>query len=410
MEVKKSKIHKRDIFYMMLFIPFFEPSYIGHNISPLHMLFRLAAYASIFIIGIIYLSSVINHIRKISRPVIFIVIYSCILLFSTILNGGLVSTVIIEGVTLISLFMLSDIILQRSVKEYISVLYPIFYVLVVVNFITMLLYPDGMYKYVMDGSYYWASNNNWFLGYENALIVFLLPTLVYAYISNMIKGTRLTQFNCILITIICIYTPIVRWKASTIVCFFFFFLMCILSILKLAPNIFNAWTYLIFNVVMFLILVIIGVQGGILAFVVENVLRKGDTLGVRTVIWGKAIELISQKPVLGYGYEATRVITDKLKYDSTHNQYLWILYRGGMAQFGAFAWIIYSISNRLYKKREHLVVKVVAITFCVIMVMWQTEAITAYAVMTFLVFAYYVPEDQDFLQRLRTYRFMRKRA
>lgn len=389
---------------MVLFIPFFEPSYIGHNIPILHMIFRFGTYGAILFIGVLYISSLFRNKKKISTPVLFATVYSAIIFISTVLNNGEIVSCLVEGLSLIALFMLSDSICQKSVSRFLRIIYPIFYTFVVINFITMLIYPNGMYMYVMDGAYHWVSNFNWFLGLENAMIIYLLPTLVYTYIIYLQNNSKWNFFNCLLISAICIYIPIVRWKAATMVCFALFFIVVILSIWRLIPDLFNARTYVILNIFFFVGLVLTGMKGGIVegivTYVAETILHKSDTLNVRMNIWGVVLNLIKEHPILGYGYEATRIVTDKMKYNSPHNQYLWIIYRGGLVQFTVFAWFLWKTAKSLFVRKEYLGVKIVSIGLCVSLLMWQTEAITAYPIMIFLVFAFYFCDNREYLAML----------
>ena len=109
------------------------------------MIFRFGTYGAILFIGVLYISSLFRNKKKISTPVLFATVYSAIIFISTVLNNGEIVSCLVEGLSLIALFMLSDSICQKSVSRFLRIIYPIFYTFVVINFITMLIYPNGMY-------------------------------------------------------------------------------------------------------------------------------------------------------------------------------------------------------------------------------------------------------------------------
>lgn len=384
----KVSVKKRNILMFFLLLPLLETSYIANNWDTIHQIIALLKYGSIAVAFILYISDK-DFMTKPTKPAIFIIVYSLIVIVSSLLNGGELITAVMESLQLIATIFLGDLIIKNSLKDYISVVYPIFFLMATINFITMVLYPNGMYSRVMEGSYVWVSRNNWFLGLENAMTAYLIPALALTYINMLIKRTRFSYLTALVMSVMCMYVPIVRHKGSMLVCFLLFIMLCLLAYWKIFPSILNARTYLIFNVLFFVAIVLLSSANTGIVAIIEAFFSR-NTLSVRTVIWGKVLDLIPQKLILGYGYEAAHIVSDKLKYDSAHNQYLWILYRGGIAQFLVFGKFILDSVNSLYKKRAFAVVKIISASFFVLLLMWQTESITNNVLMLFLLFVYYV--------------------
>lgn len=387
------RLKKHNIWMFFLLLPLLETSYISNNLHIVHEIIVVLKYCSIVLTFILFLTKMrINN--KISKTIIFILGYVCVTIISTIINNGEIMTAIVESLQAIAVFLIAEMLIEHSLSDFVTVVYPIFFLFGTINFISMVLYPDGMYSRVMQGSYVWVSNNNWFLGLENSMTAYLIPFLALSYIYMLTKRTKYGYIQAIFMTIICMYVPIVRHKGSMLVCFVLFIVLCILAYWKMLPDFLNARTYFVANIIFFIVVVLLSESSKNLIILIENILNR-DTLSIRTEIWGKVFDLLPQHPLLGFGYESGYAVSEKLRYDSAHNQYLWVLYRGGLIQFCIFIKFIWDTIKALYKNSNYAVVKIVSAAFGVLLLMWQTEAINNNVIMLFWVFAYNVGIKSD---------------
>jgi O-antigen ligase len=81
-------------------------------------------------------------------------------------------------------------------------------------------------------------------------------------------------------------------------------------------------------------------------------LASGDSSN-RYEIWLKAIEMISQKPLFGWGIESWKVFGLK-EYAGIHNIYLEILFSLGILGFFCFFIFLFLISKNLFKQKDFI--------------------------------------------------------
>ena len=373
-----------------LMIPFFKPNYIYAKMPELDKLFSYYLYGAILFILFYYIIVLIINKRPPSLIVVLISLYGGALILSTIINKEDFLASLREGVSYIALFALSELLLSKSVKFYLSVMTPIFNLLIIINFVTLIVWPNGMYRSFVISEEFWNSGNNWFLGYDNAFFAYVLPALLFSIIKYLyIDKTLFAKFKATVMVAIGAYSIISRWHATAVVCIIIFLFAFVLIQMKKLPAIANAKTYLWGNVAVFLGFVIIRVQE-IFSYIIKNILGKDLTFSGRIEIWDLSLKSISQAPVFGYGIEDVTETVKKISINSSHNQYLWILYRGGLIHFLPFSVMIFTIVRRLYKNREFAYVKLTSVALCAIFILWQFEAISSYPLISILVFSYFV--------------------
>lgn len=373
-----------------LMVPFFKPNYIYAKMPEVDKLFSYYLYGAILFILFYYVVILIINKRPPSLIVVIASLYGGALILSTIVNNGDFLASVREGVSYIALFAWSELMLTKSLKFYLSVTVPIFNLLVIINFATLIIWPNGMYRSFVVSEEFWNSGNNWLLGYDNAFFAYVLPALLFSIIKYLyIDKTLFAKFKAIVMIVICAYSIISRWHATAVVCIVIFLFAFVLIQMNKLPAIANAKTYLWGNVAVFLAFVVIRVQE-IFSYIIKNILDKDLTFSGRTEIWDLSLKSISQEPIFGYGIEELTETINRISINSSHNQYLWILYRGGLVYFLPFSIMILSIVKRLYKNRDIAYVKITATALCAIFILWQFEAISSYTLISTLVFSYFV--------------------
>ena len=373
-----------------LMVPFFKPNYIYVKMPTLNTMFLYYLYGAIGFIFLYYISILIINKKAPSPIIVMVAFYAATLIVSSFINDGALMAAVLEGFSYIALFILSELLLTRSLNLFLNVITPILNILVLINFATLIIWPNGMYRSFVVSEAFWNSGNNWFLGYDNAFFAYVLPALLFSVIKYLyVHRTFLSVTKAIIMTVVCTYSIISRWQATAVVCIIIFLFVLVLIQINKLPAIANAKTYLWGNVVVFLGFVVLRVQE-IFSYVIKNVLDKDLTFSGRTEIWDLSIKSFYKSPVFGYGIEDLTETIRKISINSSHNQYLWILYRGGLVHFLPFIVMLFSVVKRLYEKRNIAYVRVTAIALCTIFIMWQFEAISTHSIMILLVFAYHV--------------------
>lgn len=260
-----------------------------------------------------------------------LLIYYLILFIPTVLYNGDIFNLLINSINLLTWIILFNYNIKYNKNNFLDALEIIFYILIVINSITIFLYPGGMYK---NSSGFLA---NYFLGYDNNFILFILPGISISYLNSYRKYNKLSK-RTIILYIISLLSLIKSWTVTSLIVFILFTTIYILFLLK------DKYSKLIKNI-LFCILLIIGFimlikYTNIYEYITVNILKKDTTLSSRTIIWRIYIDYINKQPILGYGVEYINELILKTGYFHAHNLYLNLLYQGGIIELINFICII----------------------------------------------------------------------
>lgn len=324
------------IIFLML-IPLFKPQYVAATMPQLNEL-----YNNGFIISFIYIVLLtVTAGLRVSKITLAMIVFELIFLAITLINGQDLYTLIGDVTIIVVISMYFDYFLRESPRKFLNIFLLLLEILIYVNFYTILRYPGGMYV----TRFY----HNFFLGYDNVHILYILPALCISLIySYMVKG-RIT-FRTISLFLVSIGTFTLRWTVTNLVMLFVIILFVFfqIGIIK-NSKIFNVFNYFLFYIGSFLAIVIFRFQN-IFRFLIVDVLHKDLTFTGRTIIWDRNIYYVSQRLFFGYGnmYEEIRLsINDGFSH--AHNQILENLFQGGLALNLSIVAIIFLASKKVMK-------------------------------------------------------------
>lgn len=235
--------------------------------------------------------------------------------------------------------------------------------LIGLDFISMLLYPNGMYA---DALY----SLNWVLGYKTARLVFSLPCCVLATVVSVNKYSKITwkAYICYVVSVYTLYHS--QATAASVSLLF----ACIGMVLLNGKR---TYTFLeklmnlklvipVYAIVTFLVVYV--QNSPAVQYVITQVLKKDATLTTRTYIWNHCISLLRKYPLTGAGYLSTQQyqrITNNMFATSAHNMSLTILVSGGIVGAVLYIWIVINAWNgakrNLTRSRKAICVGILAI-------------------------------------------------
>ena len=319
-----------------LTIPIIMPD-ITDFVSPsIALLFKMAKIIAILLAGIWYMTTVRSSKTTLTLMSIFFIVYY----WCTSRTQQDVNTIFSISINTVGACILTIVAVDRGKIQGLTGMFLGYFSLILINFGTVILIPQGLYQ----------SHNHpmYFLEYDNNFIWFYIPAIclgeMLCYCSNEKKWRNLLNLEIA----ICFFTVIYRWTAMGMVGMF---LICASrTLLKSKDNGFVKHTYrdvrsLLFNIfnVRFMIIALC-VNLGIVffriqylfSFIIVNILGKSLDLG-RSTIWDKAMFYIIQSPIWGYGREFSSVVTQKLFWKETwfsvshcHNLFINVLYETGI--------------------------------------------------------------------------------
>ena len=374
--MKKNNVLKK-LLYILFLIPFFEPrcmpvffpkiSYILYTLLPCPVLLIFALFT-------------IKR-KCFTKIIVYILLFMSILLFSTIINNGDLKEILKISFEVIGLTLLINYGLTNDAKNFLDCSNIFFTLLVFINLTTIILYPNGMY---IDSSNY---TENWFFGYRNIHILFILPAIIFNFSRSYYLNYNLNKYNYIYL-ITCLVSMILSKSGTSIIGLFL--IVALLSLYR-AKRTFSIKRYANISLTAFVSIVILRIQE-IFKFIIVDIMKKDLTFTGRTYIWNDVEGLILKKPLFGYGQEFKniRLIKTRIPSYHAHNQFLEIAYKTGAVGMLIFLIIISLCVKKLNNFKEYSIAKFFSICLFAVLIMMITEAYVANNILYLFVIFYNV--------------------
>lgn len=352
---------------LFILLAFTEPDYLSQN-GLVNNIYRVAKLASVGIVMLTYIKR-----GMISNFIIIISLYEILLLIVTFVNEGDYKGFALKMLMLISFSMLTEMQVEDDFVSFVNMLYWILWFYLLINTISIYVYPEGIYSFRVGINDSFTSNTNWFLGYKNNIVLTIIPAFVLGAVRDY--GRDKISLSYVFMIFFGVYNIYVTWSATAVLGVLLFLLLFCLLKIGLLPSMANARNYLLVNLCIFPLLVVFRVQE-LFAGIIESVLHKDATLTGRTVIWDWAMHWIGKSPIWGFGIEDSKLLMYKLHGDfavHAHNYYLDVIYKGGIlgAIIILLLWFICVRQSELYN--THVVIRVIAIGFVCFLFMFQDE-------------------------------------
>lgn len=391
MKISKDKVIT--LFIMMLMLPYFTSylSLTNEKIYKITIIFRIISF---IIITSIY---TIESFKKlyISKLSILSIVSMIILFIATCVNGGDLSKYLGYLITCIGVLFIFEYCSKKNIYNLLTAIVYVFRIMVYINFIIMLLYPEGIYK-VYD-IYSSAVTRYNFLGLDNQIGPYFISLIGFSLCREYFFRDS-TRLMCKIDISICIISIIYLWSATTIIGLFIFILFILFQ--NKFPNIVNLKNGYKFVFFIFLFFVVFR-WTSTLSPIFKMVLNKDFTLTGRIFIWQEAISMIFSKPLLGYGIQSSPNIVYFYIYNdyrTAHNEYLQVLLNGGLFYFLFFILQLVIVQNNIIKScKRNLNYIMMSSTIISLLVMMIAESygqmLCLYIV---LYFSYYFFRNKDY--------------
>lgn len=280
---------------------------------------------------------------------------------------------------------------------------------VLINFATIILFPQGMYEFN-------TFTQNYFLGYRNNSIMLFFPAIIFSIVRSLRKYNKLT-LSSFVITAVSFATVILAFSATSVIGMTVFTLFLLLALINKMPNFLNIITYLAINIAYFFGVIILRLQEAF-AFIIVDMLGRDLTFTGRTKIWDSALAAFAKSPVFGVGEIENQASRDLIGATHAHNYYLDLLYKSGLPGFLIFFAILIICGMALYRNRKNGKIPfVVSGAICAFMIMLQSEAYyNIYYFFSILTLAAFIPyalpkkdEDGNFIFEEKGKRSLKKK-
>ena len=264
--------------------------------------------------------------------IVIVIIYFCDYFIVTFIQDGSLRRVCMVAYPIIGTLFFVHIACERHYKEMIKGISWMFNVFLLINLIDMIFVKKVLISDV----------TSFMVGGRNQLAIFLVLAFVFRMIDRFeLQGNLYLKFKDYIYIFVLLISAVLSKSATclvttTLIITFFFW-----GELKKRKFEYNIRLFTEVYVVTWFALIVFRLQY-IFAKLIMNVLHKDLTFSHRTIIWDKAIELISKKWLFGYGMsDSVNVFFVNHDYTggnnnvwsamSAHNELLQLLYYGGIA-------------------------------------------------------------------------------
>ncbi len=187
---------------------------------------------------------------------------------------------------------------------------------IIINALTVILFPNGIYA---STSY----TENYFLSYRTAWFPIYLTGIVFVLLTYEYFPKLRNRVWLMVVAGSLFLSLLLVWTVTGLVCFAVGGVVLALSYTRSYRKPINIKWVILAEVTIFLLVVLLDAQEWF-SYILVEIFNKDVTLTQRTRIWINAIEAIRSRPLLGHGFLTDEYLKSILNYGATHahNYYL----------------------------------------------------------------------------------------
>lgn len=347
MKVLIKKPSQSKILWMIILFAFLKPAYFG-TIASWDKAFDILRILMVLFIAVHFF--VIR--KKVYKFSLIFLLFSIVPLIVTVTNSGNIFNAFTFCAISFGTVMLVELGVEKEGCNFVDALYCVCEILVYVNLITMILWPEGLYLY--ETSTGWISDQNWFLGLRNAQTTYLILACIVDVIYWELKPTKkATTVRCICLYV-SVFITINRLKIGSgyVGYILMTFLIALIFIWK---KICIRFDYVVIgHVIVFFLMTSLGKLNSFvkLSNFIGLLVGRVNTVSARFQIWSVAWEKILSSPIWGHGIlnenQLSWLSSIAAGASTTHNTFLDMWYRGGLISFSLFCLVLFYISKNLW--------------------------------------------------------------
>lgn len=375
-------INIKVILSAILLFSYLEPEYFT-TIPLLHISFNIVRLMGLFL-GLFLLLKYKQMLYVTLAITLFYFVYGV----STILHEGDIVGLISDSSRIIGFILWAEHLLRHYPIKSLQIMNLVFSSMTYLNILFFLLFPDGYISYTSSTDFI---VNRYFLGVYNQFANYLIPAIIISIIYSLVKHNKIILSTKILILSV-LFTFIYFMSATSIVGISLI-IAYLLIIHKGLLRYFINYKLMSISFITIFILIVFLNNMSIFSFFIEDILNKDLTLSSRTLIWDKAIEMISESPYLGYGYlEDGRYIQLRTSVQrSAHNTFLQFFLQAGALGFIMFMPLFIVLFKRLSVNSTNHIVRFIVFSLFASFIMMLAEVYSLVFFVLVILLAIYTP-------------------
>lgn len=299
------------------------------NISPaLDNVVNVWKVLSFLFLAAAFLQLSINN--KLTPHLVIFILLLILLLFATLLTEGSLTQYLIIWGGFFGVVLLVETYIKSWPRELLLALKITLGALVLVNALTVLAFPNGIWTTVEDEGWKLSYEGYWLFGHRNNFGTPILAALLACSLSDIIYHGRIKK-STIAIAVVSFFSVIATWSATSLVTTalalgFLAFVNFFGGIKAIRPGfLLGAYAAVDFGIVFF------DIQKRF-ATLIQSVLHRSADLTGRSRLWDIVKEKIWESPVYGHGIRVTSdngLTVYNSNYVHAHNGELDIVYNSG---------------------------------------------------------------------------------
>ncbi|WP_455617998.1 O-antigen ligase family protein [Eisenbergiella sp.] len=347
MRLYKPKLEytKTQIMTVLILFVFLPPQFISSFTSVSAVLWYLKLLLMVYNLLLIF-----KNVRKLGLGTLILGIYFLTFIVSTFTNDGNISKAFSAVLPQFCFFAYADIMMRSRTKEFINSVSAFLVFYIVANAIILLIFPDGIGRFLPGYDYMRVDSRISWLGLDNGYIKFFLIAFVVFSISYKYHSFKKNAlYVCMLATMVFVWSGTGIIGLTLMIGYVYFFKRGKIS------KIINYWVCFGIGIATFFGIVVFRITDYFSDFIVD-VLGKDITFTGRTLLWDQAMLLIAKKPLWGYGvydYDLLVSSANGQAY-SAHDTVLQMMLMGGTITLIAFIAIAIVAGIRIGKCRKNV--------------------------------------------------------
>ncbi|MCL2807811.1 MAG: O-antigen ligase family protein [Coriobacteriia bacterium] len=311
--VKQKKKNEYSKFVIVIIsISFIQPEFFTQRTQ------GVLVYMVLLAISVLLLLFVSRTNLRITIFFALVALYMLYILLITLLNSGDAFRTAAHTLIPLAICLAYQEMIRNNARDFIAINATLFEILIYLNFMTILLFPDGIL----------ADSPIHLLGSKNHLIEIALLALTFSFARFYIDRKKAPVRPVILLLVSWLSVVLIGSATSIIVLSVVSLFLILMH--KKKPWGINAYTGFVFSILFFVLIIVFRLYDR-LAWFIEDVLNRNMTLTGRTPLWDTALDRIQSNFIFGHGYYGTdQWRLDFLRNSSAHNGYLDTLYIGGV--------------------------------------------------------------------------------
>lgn len=374
---------------IVLILPLFEPAslehFLGRSISTFYNLGKVVTVCALLLLVVVDRS-------RFTLLTSFMTILVFLVFVSTLFEGSSAMVWISKWIPCYAMVLLFQCCHRSHMYELVVAVFVVTSVLSALNFVSVILFPDGMYATLKS-----PASDNFFWGNRNTAYQIVLPAIVTSLILDAKSGKTTSVRSCLLILIGATQVMLAYSATSIIALAVVFVVWALPRICPPVSKVFTGKTLVGAYAIGFYLIVIVRIQTVLASWmsgVLARSVQRAATLTGRTDIWDVVFRLMSvDGSFFGYGANSNRYLivpwSTQSPFSHAHNEVLNTWLSGGWPAIVVFVLLVALIAVRLDSVRLDRVRQPIVAVLAAFFVVALTETTLSASFYLVLSLAYY---------------------